>query len=151
MAYPYGLGPSDLHERLSAARITEITDDDETKVEQAAIDTAAEIELYAGKYYAVPLAPFTAGLRMIFLDLWRWRLIFNCKPLWLNTDDKDSEEYAIAQRRKRLESWLVGLSSEKRETVLPGVTELQPAMPSSGGAWSTGSAPLMTRTSLIKI
>lgn len=151
MAYPYGLGPSDLHERLPGARITEITDDDETKVEQAAIDTAAEIEMYAGKYYAVPLAPFTAGLRMIFLDLWRWRLIFNCKPLWLNTDNKESEEFAIAQRRKRLESWLVGLSSEKRETVLPGVTELQPAISSSGGAWSTGSAPLMTRTSLIKI
>ena len=152
MAYPYGLSLEDLYERLPSARINEITDNDNTKVERAAIDTAAEIELYAGKYYATPLAPFTSGLRMIFLDLWRWRLIFNCKPLWLNTDDKESEEYAIAQRRKRLEVWLASLSSDARDTVLPGVAELSASSVStSASAWSTGSSPVMTRTALLKI
>ena len=153
MAYPYGLALADLYERLTPERINEITDNDTSKVELAAIDTAAEIELFAGKYYALPLVPFTSGLRMIFLDLWRWRLIFNCKPLWLNTDDKESEEYAIAQRRKRLEVWLAGLSSNSRETVLPGLTELSASATSnnSAAAWSAGSSPVMTRASLLKI
>ncbi len=151
MAYPYGLKLEDLYERLTPARIGEITDNDNAKVELAAIDTAAEIELYAGKYYVVPLAPFTSGLRMIFLDLWRWRLIFNCKPLWLNTDDKNSDEYAIAKRRGALEAWLAGLCSEPRATVLPGVTELSSGAASSGGAWSTGSDALMTRKALLKL
>ena len=151
MAYPYGLALEDLHERFTPARLSEITDNDDSKVEQAAIDVAAEIELYAGKYYVVPLAPFSAGLRMIFLDLWRWRLLFNCKPEWLNTDDKESEEYAIAQRRKRLEAWLTGLSSDDRATVLPGVAELTAGVTSTGGAWSMGSAPLMTRGALLRL
>ena len=151
MAYPYGLTIEDLHQRLAAARIAEITDNDTSKVEIAAHDSAGEIELHAAKYYAVPLTPFTAGLRTIFLDLWRWRLIFNCKPEWLNTDDKDSEEYAIAQRRKRLEVWLAGLSSEPPSTVLPGVAELSAVTTSTGGAWSTGSRPVMTRAALLKI
>lgn len=151
MAYPYGLKLEDLYERLTPERISEITDNNNTKVEQAASDTAAEIELYAGKYYVVPLAPFTAGLRMVFLDLWRWRLLFNCKPEWLNTDHKDSEEYAIAQRRKRLEVWLAGLCSDGRETVLPGLTELSATLRSSSGAWSTGSAAVMTRKVLLQL
>lgn len=142
---------ADLHERFTVARIAEITDNDDSKIEKAAIDTAGEIELYAGKHYAVPLTPFTAGLRTIFLDLWRWRLLFNCKPEWLNTDDKESEEYAIAQRRKRLETWLAGLSSETRSTVLPGVTELTTGVTSTGGAWSTGTRPVMTRGALLRI
>ena len=151
MAYPYGLTLEDLHERLTPSRIGEITDNDNSKVERAANDTAGEIELHAGKHYAVPLAPFTTGLRTIFLDLWRWRLIFNCKPEWLNTDDKESEEYAIAQRRKRLESWLAGLSSETRSSVLPGVTEVSAGVSSTGGAWSTGTRPVMTRNALLRI
>jgi hypothetical protein len=152
VAYPYGLALQDLYERLTPERINEITDNDTAKVELAAIDTAAEIELYAGKYYAVPLGPFTPGLRMIFLDLWRWRLIFNCKPLWLNTDDKESEEYAIAQRRKRLEVWLAGLCGDTRDTVLPGVAEVSnSSVSANASAWSTGSAPVMTRASLLKI
>ena len=151
MSFPYGFKLEDLYERLAPSRIDEITDNDNSTVEQAAIDTAGEIELYAGKHYAVPLSPFTAGLRTIFLDLWRWRLIFNCKPEWLNTDDKESEEYAIAQRRKRLEVWLVGLSSETRPTVLPGVAELTSGVTSTGGAWSTGTRPVMTRGALLRI
>jgi hypothetical protein len=95
--------------------------------------------------------PFTAGLRTIFLDLWRWRLIFNCKPEWLNTDDKESEEYAIAQRRKRLESWLTGLSTETRSSVLPGVQEASAGVSSTGGAWSTGTRPVMTRKALLRL
>jgi phage gp36-like protein len=151
MAYPYGLKLEDLYERLSATRIGEITDNDNSKVERAANDTAGEIELHAGKHYAVPLMPFSTGLRTIFLDLWRWRLIFNCKPEWLNTDDKESEEYAIAQRRKRLESWLAGLSSETRSSVLPGVTEVTTGVSSTGGAWSTGTRPVMTREALRRL
>ncbi|HET7437518.1 MAG TPA: phage protein Gp36 family protein [Thermoanaerobaculia bacterium] len=149
--YPYDFKQEDLHERLTPARIDEITDGDDTRVEQAAIDTAGEIELYAGKYYVTPLAPFTAGLRTVFLDLWRWRLLFNCKPEWLNTDDKESEEYAIAQRRRRLESWLAGLSSDDRSTVLAGVVERGSGATSTGGAWSTGSRAVMTRASLLKL
>lgn len=151
MAYPYGLALEDLHERLTPTRIGEITDNDNSKVERAANDTAGEIELHAGKHYAVPLTPFTAGLRTIFLDLWRWRLIFNCKPEWLNTDDKESEEYAIAQRRKRLELWLTGLSTETRSSVLPGVQELSAGVSSTGGAWSTGTRPVMTRKALLRL
>jgi phage gp36-like protein len=149
--YPYGLKLEDLYERFTPQRISEITDGDNSKGEQAAVDTAGEIELYAGKYYAIPLAPFGAGLRTIFLDLWRWRLIFNCKPEWLNTDDKESEEYAIAQRRKRLESWLIGLSSDARDTVLPGVAEVTSSTTTTGGAWSTGSTPVLTRAALRKV
>jgi hypothetical protein len=149
--YPYGLTLEDVYERIAPARVAEITDNDNSKVEQAAHDTAGEIELHAGKYYVVPLAPFSAGLRTIFLDLWRWRLLFNCKPAWLNTSDKESEEYAIAQQRRRLEPWLAGLASEDRSTVLPGVAELTSGATSTSGAWSTGSAPVMTRASLLKI
>jgi phage gp36-like protein len=149
--YPYGLKLEDLYERLSPQRVGEITDGDNSKVEQAAIDTAGEIELYAGKYYAVPFAPFGAGLRTIFLDLWRWRLLFNCKPEWLNTDDKDSEEYAVAQQRKRLECWLTGLASDARETVLPGVTETATSGTTAGGAWSTGGPALFTRSALRRL
>lgn len=151
MAYPYGLAPEDLYERLSPSRVNDITDGDASKIEQAAHDTAGEIELYAGKYYAVPLAPFTPGLRMVFLDLWRWRLLFNCKPEWLNNDDRESEEHAIAQGRKRLEIWLAGLASEDRATVLPGIAERTSPAPTTSGAWSTGSAQLMTRRSLLKL
>jgi hypothetical protein len=149
--YPYGLKLEDLHERLTPQRIAEITDGDDSRIEQAAIDTAGEIELYAGKYYAVPLSPFGAGLRAIFLDLWRWRLIFNCKPEWLNTDDRESEEYAIAQRRKRLEAWLAGLPSDTRSTVLPGAVEVTSGSTSTGGAWSTGGQPVLTRTALRRV
>ncbi|MGN6187198.1 MAG: phage protein Gp36 family protein, partial [Thermoanaerobaculia bacterium] len=106
MAYPYGFKLEDIYERMTPARVADITENDLSQVERAAIDTAAEIELHAAKYYAIPLTPFTAGLRMIFLDLWRWRLLFNCKPEWLNTDDRNSEEFALAQRRRRLEVWL---------------------------------------------
>jgi hypothetical protein len=149
--YPYGLKREDLYERLTPQRIADITDGDDAKVEQAAVDTAGEIELFAGKYYTVPLAPFGAGLRTIFLDLWRWRLLFNCKPEWLNTDDKESEEYAIAQGRKRLEAWLRGLASDARDSVLPGVTERATGSTTAGGAWSTGSAAVFTRASLRRV
>lgn len=153
MAYPYGFAIEDLHERLSPERIHDLTDGDLTKVERAAVDTAAEIELHAGKYYAIPLTPFTSALRMIFLDLWRWRLIFNCKPEWLNTDDRNSEEFAIAQRRKRLEIWLEGLASDERSSVLPGVNEaaVHSQVTLSTGAWSAAAPPLMTRRSLLKL
>jgi hypothetical protein len=149
--YPYGLQAEDLHERLTPQRIAEITEGDDNKVEQAAIDSAGEIELHAGRFYATPLAPFGAGLRTIFLDLWRWRLYYNCKPEWLNTDDKESEEYAIAQGRKRLEAWLKGLATDTRETVLPGVIEITPASTSAGGAWSTSGTPVLTRAALRKV
>lgn len=150
MAVPYGLTATDLHERLSPERIADITDNDDQKVEQAALDTAAEIELFAGRYYAVPLAPFTGGLRTLFLDLWRWRLIFNCKPLWLNTDDKASDEYAIAQNRRRIEAWLAGLSSDERTIVLPGVAERSTDIAPSG-AWSAGGGTRMSRKALSAI
>lgn len=150
MAFPYGFTANDLHERLTPARVSDITDNEDGKVEQAAVDTAAEIELFAGRYYAVPLSPFTAGLRTLFLDLWRWRLIFNCKPLWLNTDDKSSDEYAIAQHRKRIEAWLAGLASDDRVSVLPGVAERTTGVAPTG-AWSTGGASRMTRGALSTI
>jgi pyridoxine 5'-phosphate synthase PdxJ len=151
LPYPYGLKLEDIYERMPPARVADVTDGDLSQVERAAIDTAAEIELHAGKYYQLPLAPFTSGLRMIFLDLWRWRLLFNCKPEWLNTDDKDSEEFAIAQRRKRLEAWLTGLSSDARPAVLPGVAELSTGSGTASDAWSIGSAPVMTRRALLRI
>lgn len=152
MAYPYGFTLEDLYERLTSERIAEITDNDPSKVETAAHDTAAEIELYAGRYYATPLAPFTAGLRTIFLDLWRWRLIFNCKPVWLTTDDAKSDEHAIARQRKRLEVWLEGLASDTRETLLPGIADLSSGTAGkSDGAWSTGATALMTRRTLLRI
>lgn len=147
MAFPYELTAADLHARLTPSRIEEITDGDGSKVEQAAIDTAAEIELHAGKFYAVPLAPFAGGLRTIFLDLWRWRLLFNCRPEWLNTDDKESEEYAIAQQRKRIEKWLCDFSPGD----LPGVTVVSDGASQSGGAWSTGSTGVMTRAALRRV
>ena len=151
MAYPYGFTPEDLLQRFSQTRIDEITDNQPAKIEQAAIDTAAEIELFASRYYVTPLDPFAAGLRTIFLDLWRWRLLFNCKPEWLNTSDKDSEEYAIAARRKQLELWLAGLGSDSRETVLPGATEISASRSTNASAWSTGSSAVMTRAALLKI
>lgn len=147
MAFPYGFAANDLHKRLSPSRIAEITDGDASKVEEAAIDTAAEIELHAGKFYSVPLAPFTDGVRTLFLDLWRWRLLFNCRPEWLNTDDKESEEYAIAQQRRRIEKWLCEFSPGD----LPGVTAISDGASQSGGAWSIGSVPVMTRRALLKL
>ena len=157
MAFPYGFVADDLLERFSQKRLVEITDvtqnppttRDDAAIEQAAIDAAGELDMSAGRYYVTPLAPFTDGLGMVFLDLWAWRLLFNCKPDWLESEQK-GEGFSWSDRRKELVAWLKGLSSPKRETVLPGCTEVATRTSSSGIKFTTGT-PVMTKTSLRKV
>ena len=157
MAFPYGLTANDLHERFEEAKLIQITDDvanptglrDDAKIERAAIDAAGEIAMAAASKYAVPLTPLTDEVRPILIDLWAWRLIFNNRPLWLNTTDPSEDNYAWTRRRKEIVVWLRDLQAGK--FTLPGVALATAASPASGGSWSQGGTNVMTRAGLLKL
>lgn len=155
---PYDLTADDLLERFSEQRLVELTDPqnlarDDEKIERAALDAAGELEMAAARYYQVPLSPFTEGLRVIFLDLWAWRLVFNNHPEWLNTADAADDNYALVRRRKELVAWLksIGDADPEKRTVLPGCEPIASTPePSSGGAWSRPARNVMNRSTLLK-
>ncbi len=155
MAFPYSLTANDLLARFEQQKLVEITDTthdppttrDDAKIETAANDAANELELYASQYYTIPLSPFTSTLRPLFLDLWAWRLLFNCKPDWLSTDRSDNG-FSWSDRRKELLGWLKDLQNGK--ATLPGMTEIGSSS-SSGGAWATSGEGVMTRTNLLRL
>ncbi len=156
---PYSLTADDLLERFSQQRLVELTDPtgaarDDAKIELAALDAAGELEMAAARYYQVPLTPFTQGLRVIFLDLWAWRLVFNNRPEWLNTADPADDNYALVRRRKELDAWLKAIANgdpEKRQVIAGCEPLTSTPEPSSGGAWSKGGGNVMTRESLLKL
>jgi phage gp36-like protein len=157
MSFPYGFVADDLLERFSEERLVQITDvtnnppstRDDAAIEKAANDAAGELDMAAGRYYVTPLDPLTGGLRMVLLDLWAWRLLFNCKPDWLESEQK-GDGFSWSDRRKELMAWLKGLSSPKRETVLPGVAEIAERTSASGIVFQAGT-PVMTKTNLWKV
>lgn len=154
MAFPYGFAADDLLERFSEERLVQITDVtnnppttcDDVAIEKAAIDAAGEMEKHASRYYTIPVTPFPGWLRTELLDLWAWRLVFNCRPDWMEAEQK-GEGFSWTDRRKELVKWLTGLSSPKRESVLPGCTELG-ALTSATGVWSQGGTAKFTREKL---
>lgn len=143
MANPYGLVADDLEDRFSAEQLSDITDGVDgaivdTKIDQAIVDAAAEFDGYAARYYVTPVTPLSAFVKTKLLDLCAWRLLFNCKPTWLNSE----QEQAVVWRtvRKELLDWMKAIGSEKREQVLAGCTELA-AIKATGGkasSWSDG-------------
>lgn len=148
MANPYGLVADDVEARFSQEDLAEITTDaagdpiDDAKIDQAILDAASEFDGYAGRYYVTPVEPFTAFVRTKLLDLCAWRLLFNCRPRWLNAEG----EQAVVWRsvRKELVDWMKALSDEKRSQVLPGCKPLDADnVVNAGGkasAWSDGQA-----------
>jgi hypothetical protein len=83
--------------------------------------------------------PLTAFVRTKLLDLCAWRLLFNCKPLWLNDEHEDGAVWIRA--RKELLDWMTGKSDPDDRIVLPGCDELStPAAPRGrASAWSDGA------------
>jgi hypothetical protein len=154
MAFPYDFVANDLRERFDEQRLIEITDvtnnppttRNDAAIEKAAIDAAGELEKHAGRYYVTPLTPFPAFLRPDFLDLWAWRLLFNCKPDWLQAEAR-GEGFSWSDRRRELLTWMQGLSSPDRKSVLAGCTELSERT-SASGVWATSGTPKMTREKL---
>lgn len=154
--FPYGLTADDLHARFAEQKLVEITDEtndppttrDDQLIEDAANDAAGELEGYAGAYYTLPLDPFTSTLRTNFLDLWAWRLLFNCKPDWLE-QERMSDGFSWKDRRKELVKWMEGLASGASQ--LPGVTLISSTSSSGGGAWSAAGNNVMTRKSLLEL
>lgn len=154
MAFPYGFTANDLLERFSQKQLIDITDTtsstpttrDDAAIEKAAIDAAGEFEKHASRYYVTPVDPLPSWLRTDLVDLWAWRLLFNCKPDWLEQESK-GEGFSWSDRRKELLKWLSGLSSPKRESVLPGCAELS-ALSSASGVWSQAGTPRFTREKL---
>ena len=157
MSSPYGFVADDLLERFSEERLVQITDvtnnppttRDDAAIEKAAVDAAGELDMSAGRYYVTPLDPFSDGLRTVFLDLWAFRLLFNCKPDWLESEQR-GEGFSWSDRRKELITWLRGLSSPKRETVLPGCTEVATRTSTNGISFRAGT-PVMTKTNLWRV
>src|SRR5437763_13808580 len=104
----YDLVAADVLARFTADELEQLTDGtgtfDETKVDQAIRDGAAELDGWVARYYETPLTPLTEAVRTNLLDLIAWRLIFNCKREWLN----DSGEKALvwARRRTELLKWM---------------------------------------------
>lgn len=153
MGFPYGLTAEDLQARFSEQKLIDITDEvndppttlNEELLEDAANDAAGELESYAGAYYQLPLQPLIGILRTNLLDLWAWRLLFNVKPDWLETE-RISDGFSWKDRRKELVKWMESLAAGS--VSLPGVTPLSATSTTSGGAWSTGGTNVMTRKKL---
>lgn len=153
MSNAYGFTSNDVLARFSEQELEELTDGagsfDEQKVDQAIRDGAGEFDGWASRYYETPISPLTEAVRTNLLDLFAWRLIFNCKREWLNAEQ---EKALIWQgRRKELLVWMTALGSVKRDVVLAGCVErTTPAAP-RGLPKAVAGTPQMTRAKLLKL
>jgi phage gp36-like protein len=155
MAYPNGLARELILQRFSEARLVQITDQtnrpastvDEAALERAANEAYGEFEQHASRFYVMPLAtPLPQWLLTILIDLWAFRLLFNCRPEWLETE-QTRDGFSWKDRRKEIVAWLEGLSSPKRESVLPGFVEIA-VRQSTTGVFAYSEPRVMVRSTL---
>jgi phage gp36-like protein len=152
MANPYGFTAADVLARFSETELTQLTDGadtfDEEKVDQAIRDGCAEFDGAASRYYMTPISPLSEWVRTILLDLIAWRLIFNCKREWLNTDQQDA--LAWTARRKEIVAWLAGLQSPDRKIVLADVAERIAPATKNALPKAVGAGGRLTRRRLLR-
>jgi len=153
MSNAYGFTSTDVLARFSADELTQLTDGedvfDPAKVDQAIRDGCAEFDGYAARYYVTPVSPLFEWIRTILLDLIAWRLIFNCKREWLNTDQEKA--LAWTARRKEILTWMQAIGSVKRDVVLAGCVENSVPARLKGQPKAAATPQFMTRAKLGRI
>lgn len=116
-------------DRFGALEVTQVTnptapeatEPDATRAGQALGDASAEIDVYVGAQYALPLPSVPEVLKRVCCDIARYRL-------W---EDRASDEI-----RRRFEDALQLLSRISKGEVSLGITDTQtPAAPAAGVAY----------------
>jgi phage gp36-like protein len=122
----YGITLADMGVHFTDAEIITLTDDENTgtanepRVDVAIAKAESEFHLAAGTYYVTPISPVPEGLKEKLIDLAAWNLKSR-RSQFLGGDQHEGKFWE--KRRSELVTWLEGLSSKTRESVLPGAGE----------------------------
>lgn len=143
MAGSYSIDVDRIKARLGEERVMQLTDDDNagaidiTAVDEAIVSAEAEMHLYAGVYYDVPLRKSDGttvpdGIKDLLTDSTCWRLMTR-RPEFLRNGADEGEFWE--RRRKEILAWLnaIAHASPDRRLLVPGAVERSTAVVSRGG------------------
>lgn len=147
----YEITTADLKRKFTEQELIELTDDANTgSVDEAVIALAIasgeeEFNLYASRYYAIPVTPLPAAVKEKVIDLCAYQLMTR-RPRLLHDEAADGPFWI--RLRKELLRWLEALASEKRTALIPGADENAAPVATGGRARVVTDTPVFTQENL---